>query len=55
MTLSFAGMAGGDHTLPLSSSLPVFSMSIVGSTVAGVRAEPTRKLWNASPTIICQP
>ena len=29
-------------------------MSIIRSTVVGVRAEPTRKLSNASPTITCR-
>ena len=57
---SGAERKSGDPPTPprkplLSNSLPVFSMSIIGSTVVGVRAEPTRKLWNASPTIICQP
>jgi hypothetical protein len=31
---------------------PGFSMSIIGSTVVSVLAEPTKRLWNASRTII---
>ena len=31
------------------------SMNIGGSTVAGIPDEATRKFWNASPMIICQP
>ena len=31
------------------------SMNIGGSTVAGIPDEATRKFWNASPMMICQP
>jgi hypothetical protein len=35
----------------LSSSSPGISVNIVGSTVAAISAEPTEKLWDASPKV----